>query len=288
MIEDRISGLIKMLLKDNERLFIPGLGTLTQKHEPARYDSTTLELKPPSFHFTLDRSLHYDDPYLAECYSWYEDVSLPKAMEDIQLFGEKIQIDLLVKGTASIPGVVDFSRDGTSIEMIPNADLLEANKLPVISMTDIWEIESRPRKIIWEFGAFAAILLLVLGYVFYLITPVNEPDILRNTIPIIGSLDDTVKIQETELATDLTSMDTNEEISDPNQPVIIVGCFSEAGNIQRMRDFLAQNGLQIYEETLKTNLVRIGIVPKLEENVEEVLGLTRQKIEPEAWVLVKK
>ena len=68
--------------------------------------------------------------------------------------------------------------------------------------------------------------------------------------------------------------------------IIVVGSFSQSQNSDAMKSRLEELGWNVYEENVN-KMVRIGVLPEEHENIDEVLGLIREKVENEAWVLKK-
>lgn len=301
----RIDQLVSIILVENNQLFIPGLGTIKREIQGAKFLAQKNQFIPPSTHYTLDRSLHYDDPYLSELYSQYEQVSLAEAEAEVYNYGTKINRQLILKGESMIHGFGRLVVNEQQITIEPGIPFQQSHRLPTIDLDDIWTSNnSGGQSVWWETSAFIGILVMVLGYMYYLIYvapihtifPYNE-----NTPAIIGKqtapppdvdkedagpmLPDT--LSDTQLVTNPPTSPQLEDTLTTYAPIIIVGVFENPTNLKKMSRLLTSRGWEVYQEPINGKLVRLGFIPEEHENIEEVLGLVRKDIEPEAWLLVK-
>lgn len=298
----RIDQLVSIILAENNQLFIPGLGTIRRETHGAKLEVQKNQFIPPSVHFTLDRSLHYDDPYLSELFSQYEQISLAQAEAEVYNYGIQINRQLVLKGESTISGFGRLNLQGNLVTIDPGTPFQLGHRLPTIDLDDMWVSSStvRPKELWWEFSAFVGILAIVLGYVYYLIYGASIQTIFpysENTTPLIGetkrgdvnlkdtssTLDSSTLVVVPVVADSVISQDPVENYT----PIIIVGVFENPANIKRMSRILQDKGWDVYREPINGKLVRLGFIPEEHENIEEVLGLVRKNIEPGAWLLVK-
>ena len=303
MNEATISNLIKQILTEKDRIFIPGFGTLLKSYIPARLDIKQNTYLPPSYLFELDRSAQYDDPYLKEVFAQYHQVSSTEANRAVNEFGVRLKKDLEEKGKAEIGEVITAFKEGNQVNVVPSTNIMY-DQFPEVDLSNLWEQDESHSGLWWEFSAFFSMMLLILAGVYYMVNASksnsNYP-YSSNYPPLIGMEDAKVDSLENNLVMDMqedqleiSSVEIGAQVipesnysSLSQDSVIIVGAFSRQNNIQDMKNRLQHEGWSIYEENVGVNLVRIGMVPEQYENINEVLGIVRETIEPNAWVLKK-
>ncbi|HQU55304.1 MAG: hypothetical protein H6561_06235 [Lewinellaceae bacterium] len=301
----QLEELIRLLMKENDRLYIPGFGVIQKHMQSAQYDKLHNRLLPPSYEFKLEDHLHYDDPYLADMFAWYADSDTDNAANFVQAYGEQLHRDLFSTGKSEIAGVAAFHRQGDVVSTTSDPTFSKTNRLPVLEIQDIWEEDVTRQQVWWEFSVFGVMLLLVLGFVYFLLytgtgspgytpsidlphtigqqmslpDPVDEPDTIRN--PVIENIPD-------EIITEYPAAQLIQSPSGEHNPVIIVGAFEDESNVVKMRKILEDRGWKVYEEQSRAlPVTRIGFVLDQQEDIDSVLGLVRQEIEPGAWLLVR-
>ncbi|MEZ4899030.1 MAG: hypothetical protein R2806_19460 [Saprospiraceae bacterium] len=301
----QLEELIRLLMKENDRLYIPGFGVIQKHMQSAQFDKIHNRLLPPSYEFKLEDHLHYDDPYLAEMFAWYTDTEPSKAEQFVVHFGEKLYRDLYTRGKSEIQGVAAFQKSGETVATISDPSFSKTNRLPVLDVQDIWEEDVTRQQVWWEFSVFGVMLLLVLGFVYFLLytgtsgpayLPAGEnPPTIGNqlTLPEIPE-NDTISYPQLELlpdGEDLQLVETPPQVDPPRSgrlPVIIVGAFEHSNNVRKMRQLLEKRGWKVYEEPMDSHsMTRIGFTLDRQEDIDSVLGLVRREIEPDAWVLVQ-
>ena len=299
MYSGTISKIIKQILIEKDRIFIPGFGTLLRTYVPAKFNPTTNVFKPPQYLFEFDSSIQYEDPYLAEVYAQIENIPHAESVQIINQFGERLKRDLHDNARLHVEGILTATRQGQDVFIQPEPSMT-FESYPELDLNELWESDDTGhRGIWWEFGAFISLLLIILVAVNNMI---HQGEVSPNYPyqsdypPLIGKMD--TKNQSIEDLNDTLDMVgsqiqstnfKNELLISPamDSTIIVVGAFSSNRNIDSMKSKLADKGWDIYEEKIKRNLVRIGLVPEEYEDVDEVLGIVRNEIEPEAWVLKK-
>ena len=300
----RIDQLVSIILAENNQLFIPGLGTIRRETYGAKLEIQKNQFIPPSVHYSLDRSLHYDDPYLSELFGHYEQISLAHAEAEVYKYGTQINRQLILKGESTISGFGRLYLHGNEVSIDPGTPFQLGHRLPTIDLDDIWvsSTTAGPKELWWEFSAFVGILVLVLGYIYYLFYGASTHTIYpysEDTPALIGETNQSdpngdvqvFGIDSSELAVRLLPLDTvisqDSVVGETYTPIIIVGVFENPANIKRMSRILKDKGWDVYRESINGKFVRLGLIPEEHENIEEVLGLVRKNIEPGAWLLVK-
>ncbi len=292
-----IPSLIKQILLEKDRIFIPGFGTLLRSYVPAKMDHKTNFFHPPSYIFELDRSAQYDDPYLCEVYAKCEAIKRDEAIHRVNEFGEKLKKDLIQRGKAEIEDVIIALREGSDINLFPDPSI-SFEPYPQVDLSTLWESDESSTGIWWEFSAFISMMLLILAGVYYLVNASkigpNYP-YQSNYPPLIGASNDVKQTEDSilslnepkeqqELMLQQSLVDTIDQISS----IIIVGAYAEYQNVEQMKSRLIRKGWNVFQDSTSTNLVRIGMVPEEHEDIDQVLGIVRKEIDPEAWVLRKK
>lgn len=301
----QLEELIRLLMKENDRLYIPGFGVIQKHMQSAQYDKLHNRLLPPSYEFRLEDHLHYDDPYLADMFAWYSDSDQEKSANFVQTYGEQLHRDLFAQGKSEIGGVASFQRHGDVVSTTSDPTFSKTNRLPVLEIQDIWEEDVTRQQVWWEFSVFGVMLLLVLGFVYFLLyTGSNAPGYLPSndlphtigqqiSFPDIQDQPDTIQNpliegMPDESMTEIPEVHLVQSPSGKSNAVIIVGAFEDESNVLKMRRILEQRGWQVYEEQSRAlPMTRIGFVLDQQEDIDSVLGLVRREIEPGAWLLVR-
>ena len=276
---------------------MPGFGTLIRSYVPAKFDQRANVFHPPTYLFELDRSAQYDDPYLSKEVARHQNLDLPKATAKVNEYGERLKRDLIANGKTEIQEVVMAYQEGRQVKLLPHASV-SFEEYPSVDLSNLWESDYSKVGMWWEFSAFISMMLVILAGVFYLVNSSKSGSNYpyeSNYPPLIGEYQDTLQggleadalISVDEVNDDKRRQDDTDPVIRKNSPIIIVGAFAREYNVRNMKTRLSEKGWNIYQDSIRRNLVRVGMVPEEHEDIDQVLGIVRKEIDPEAWVLVK-
>ena len=296
-MENRIiPQIIKQVIAEKDRVYIPGFGTLLRTYIPARLDESSHQFFPPRYQFELDRSSQYDDPFLVQTLCTQLNLDRLSATHVVNEYGGYLRKQMDANGTVDIPDVLSVDTEDGGMVVVPS-EAINFGDYPTVELDDLWESNASNKGVWWELSVFVSFMLLILAGVYFMVNaskvPNNYPYSSSQYPPLIG-LDDTSKTDQNSSLADIDMMESqpmdtvpevqnDQEISDE---LIIVGSFSRKENQDAMKLRLQELGWTVFEEPVN-KMVRIGIVPEEHERIDEVLGIVRKEVEQGAWILKK-
>ena len=182
---------ITYLLDRHDCVTVPGLGTYLVHHSPARIDSFTKTILPPSRRVTFNSEASFDDSLLVSSYARKNSLNYSDALEmmrgDVATFKEMLQAG----GKAEISGVgsvfmtpeknISFTSDDSILSMsglksisLPASVVVE-NVSPVIEPVSASE-GSRFSRTMHSAMKYAAMIVMFISLAIVFSTPVNVND----------------------------------------------------------------------------------------------------------------
>ena len=233
------------LLREHNRVSLPGIGAFVGNYKPAILNEETLELSPPNKEITFSKDETWNDGLLENQVSQVEELSIEEAKQAVADSIAEAVIELQKNGSYALLGLGQLVKEGWSItfELEEGVNLLsdaygletismpiptiqpEKNKVePLKSVTAKPIIVAAPiapkpanraqskSKTTWILLGLFSVILILAGYLYFdgsfTTTPVA---IQANVAPSVSSDSDSVDTTLAEDYTDTIDVDTAEQ-----------------------------------------------------------------------------
>lgn len=309
----KLNSILVELLQENQVLILPGFGAFTIQKVPAQHKAYSHYFIPPSAKISFNPKIQRDNNELALELAGRKNIPFTEALAMIASLVNELKRDLNQHKQATIEGIGTLTLTSTNKlvflqaqnnELLDDAfGLIAFHKLPVARKTeDINTSKELKLPAALKYGITGAAAAL-LGFSLSFLplnnstTAIQQASVVQsvdsNTKPAINQPTPQLEPQQTEVDTEKQEVN---EIEAPQLALetpkpaaenyhVIVGCFSNEQNAQKIIDSLGKFSYSAKILDVKNGLYRVSVPFESAVIAENELQAIRSNVVRQAWLL---
>lgn len=309
----KLNSILVELLQENQVLILPGFGAFTIQKVPAQHKAYSHYFIPPSAKISFNPKIQRDNNELALELAGRKNIPFTEALAMIASLVNELKRDLKQHKQATIEGIGTLTLTSTNKlvflqaqnnELLDDAfGLIAFHKLPVSRKTeDINSSKELKLPAALKYGITGAAAAL-LGFSLSFLplnnstTTIQQASVVQsvdsNTKPAINQPTPQLEPQQTEVDTEKQEVNEIEApqltLETPKSAAenyhVIVGCFSNEQNAQKIIDSLGKFSYSAKILDVKNGLYRVSVPFESAVIAENELQAIRSNVVRQAWLL---